>query len=68
MSTSALARTKDPVRDSLLVWRLAGGAGRFGAGTFGRRRLCKRNPWRRTVIKCICYYRNTLFSSIQLLF
>jgi len=22
------------------------GAGRLGAGTFGRRRLCKRNPWR----------------------
>ena len=36
--------------------------------TFGRRRLCKRNPWRRAVIKFICYYRNTLFSSIQLLF
>src|SRR6218665_972268 len=44
------------------------GAWRLGAGAFGRRRLCKRNPWRRTVIKCICYSRNTLFSSIQLLF
>ena len=24
--------------------------------------------WHRAVVKCICYYRNTLFSSIQLLF
>jgi len=36
--------------------------------TFGRRVLCKRNPWRRPVIKFQCYYRNALFSSIQFLF
>jgi len=43
-------------------------AGRLGAGTFGLRRLCKRNPWLRTVIKCKCHYRKALFSSNQLLF
>src|SRR6218665_212561 len=36
--------------------------------TFGSRVLCKRNPWRRPVIKFKYYYRNALFSSIQLLF
>src|SRR6218665_3121969 len=45
-----------------------GEAGRLGAGTFGRRRLSKQNPWRMVVIECKCYYRNALFSSIQLLF
>jgi len=33
---------------------------RLGAGTFGRRRLCERNPWRRTVIKFNCYFRKSI--------
>jgi len=36
--------------------------------TFDRTCLCKRNPWHRAVIKGKYYYRNALFSSIQLLF
>jgi len=38
--------------------------GRLGAC----RHLRERNPWRRTVIKCNCYFRKALFSSIQLPF
>ena len=40
------------------------GAGRFGAGTFGCRRLFEQNPWQRTAIKCKCYYRKALFHQL----